>query len=459
MKKFMDENFLLQTEVAMWLYHDVAKDMPIYDYHNHLSAKEIYENKNYENITQVWLGADHYKWRILRSNGYTEDYITGDKPDYEKFLAFAKTVPYTIGNPMYHWVHLELQRFFGVQETLSENTAEQIYDHCNKLLAQEDFTVRQLIERSNVVAMCTTDDPKDDLQYHKLLKEENFSCKVLPTFRPDNLIHIEKPFFIPYVEDLRKLGYKINTARDILGFLEQRIDYFHEVGCRLSDHGLDMIMYEDATIAEVEAIFEQALDGNKLTHTQLSKYKGYMLSFLGKQYHKRNWAMQLHIGPMRNNSERMFEQCGPDAGFDSINDGNVAVACSKLLNSMDKTEQLPRTILYCLNPADNAVLATMIGNFQGGGIVGKIQFGSGWWFMDTKFGMIQQMRDLSSMGLLSRFVGMLTDSRSYLSFPRHEYFRRILCNEIGNIVENGEYPYDKEILREIVQGICFNNID
>ncbi len=459
MKEFMDQDFLLETEVAKWLYHDIAKHMPIYDYHNHLSAKEIYENNKYENITQVWLGADHYKWRLLRSNGYTEEYATGNKDDYSKFLAFAKTIPYAIGNPMYHWTHLELQRFFDINEPLSEKTAPEIYAKCNEKLKQPDFTVQKLIERSNVVSMCTTDDPKDNLEYHKLLQQEKFSCNVLPRFRPDNLIHIEKLFFAAYIEDVQKLGYKLDSIKDVEKFLTDRIDYFHEVGCRLSDHGLDRIMYQEATPKEVEAIFHKALAKEKLTFDELSKYKGYVLSFLGKEYNKRNWVMQLHIGPMRNNSERMLKQCGVDAGFDSINDKDVAEACSRLLDSMDRTNELPRTILYCLNPADNAVLASMLGNFQGGGIAGKMQFGSGWWFQDTKSGMINQMRELANMGLLSRFVGMLTDSRSFLSFPRHEYFRRIMCNEIGNLVENGEYPYDKEILREIIEGICFNNIN
>lgn len=459
MKKFMDEDFLLNGEVAKWLYHDVAKDMPIYDYHNHLSAKEIYENKKYESITQVWLGGDHYKWRILRSNGYDESFATGNKEPYEKFLAFAKTIPYAIGNPMYHWTHLELQRFFNIYTTLSEKTAKEIYDKCNEMLQQDNFTVRSLIERSNVKTMCTTDDPKDDLHYHKLLKEEYFNCRVLPTFRPDNLTHIERTFFKPYVEEVKKLGYNLENIDDVTNFLRDRIDYFHDVGCRLSDHAVDVVMYEEATKEEVDVIFKRALKDEKLSVVELSKYKGYILTFLGKEYAKRNWVMQLHIGALRNNSARMLAKIGPDTGFDSIADGPVAAPLSKFLDSLDTTDSLPRTVLYCLNPSDNAVLAAMLGNFQGGGIIGKIQFGSGWWFMDNKYGMINQMRDLAVMGLLSNFVGMLTDSRSFLSFPRHEYFRRILCNELGQLVENGEYPYDKEVLKEIVQGICFNNIN
>ncbi len=459
MKNFLDKDFLLESETAKKLYHEFAAGMPIFDYHNHLNPKEIYEDIKYENISQLWLGADHYKWRVMRSNGVKEEYITGDKEDYEKFLEFAKSIPYTLGNPMYHWTHLELQRYFEIHTPLSEKTAKEIFDKCNELLAKDEFSPRNLIRRSNVKAMCTTDDPKDDLKYHKLLKEEGFDCKVLPTFRPDNFIHIEKPAFVPYVNAVKDLGYKAENIDDVLAFFTERLDYFHEVGCRLSDHGLDVLMYLEASKEEVDAIYKKGLSGESLSIDDLRKYKGYLLSFLGKEYNKRGWVIQYHIGPMRNNSTRMFNKLGADAGFDSINDGPVASDLSKLLDSMDKTNELPRTILYCLNPADNAVLASMLGNFQGGGIAGKIQFGSGWWFMDTKQGMIKQMEDLSSMGLLSRFVGMLTDSRSFLSFPRHEYFRRILCNEIGKLVENGEYPADYDMLKEIVEGICYNNIN
>lgn len=459
MKDFLDKDFLLESETAKKLYHEFAKDMPIYDYHNHLNPKEIYEDKKFSNISEVWLGADHYKWRVLRSNGITEDYITGNKSHYEKFMAFAKTIPYTIGNPMYHWAHLELQRYFDINTPLSEKTADDIYNACNEKLKDDSFSVRNLLKRSNIKSLCTTDDPKDDLKYHKLLKEENFEVKVLPTFRPDNIIHIEKLGFLPYTKAICELGYKANNIDDILYYLVDRMKYFNEVGCRLSDHGLDTVMYLEATKEEVDAIYQKGLNGIELTINELRKYKGYLLSFLGKEYNKLGWVIQYHIGPMRNNSTRMFNEIGADAGFDSINDGSVSQDLSKLLDSMDKTNELPRTILYCLNPCDNAVLASMLGNFQGGGIVGKIQFGSGWWFMDTKKGMINQMEDLASMGLLSRFVGMLTDSRSFLSFPRHEYFRRILCNEIAKLVENGEYPNDFEILEEIIKGICYENIN
>lgn len=458
MKEFLGENFLLENKTAEKLYHEYAKDMPIFDYHNHLNPQEIYEDIKFENISKLWLGGDHYKWRVMRSNGVCEDFVTGDKDDYEKFLKFAQTVPYTFGNPMYHWTHLELRRYFGINEVLNEKTAPDIYKKCNELLQKDEFSVRNLIKRANVKEMCTTDDPKDDLKWHKLIKEDGFECKVLPTFRPDNLIHIEKPAFIPYLQTLLELGFDTTDFDKILNFLKERIEFFHEVGCRVSDHGLDMVMYAPATLDEVKVIFEKAKNLEELSILELRKYKGFMLNFLGKEYHKKNWVMQYHIGPMRNNATRLFNSLGGDMGFDSINDGPVAVDLSRLLDSLDITDELPKTVLYCLNPADNAVLASMIGNFQNSGIVGKIQFGSGWWFMDTKQGMIKQMEDLSSMGLLSRFIGMLTDSRSFLSFPRHEYFRRILCNEVGAIVENGEYPEDYDFLKEMIQGICYENV-
>ncbi len=459
MKKFLGDDFLLQSKTAEKLYHEYAADMPIFDYHNHLNPKEIYDDINFENISKLWLGGDHYKWRIMRSNGIDEKYITGDGDDYEKFVAFASSLPYAIGNPMYHWSHLELKRYFDIDETLSEKTAKSIYDRCNEKLQSKEFSVRNLIKRSGVKALCTTDDPKDDLMYHINLAKEGFEVAVLPTFRPDNAIHAEKPAFLPYIKLLEELGYSVKTIEELLCFLSSRLQYFHEAGCRLSDHGLDAVMYLAAEQSEVEYIYQKALAGDTLTVDELRKYKGFILSYLGKEYHKLGWVQQYHIGAMRNNSERMFKQIGADTGFDSINDCAVAVDLSRLMDSMDREELLPRTVLYCLNPADNAVLASMLGNFQGGGIVGKIQFGTGWWFMDNKYGMIKQMEDLAAMGLLGRFVGMLTDSRSFLSFPRHEYFRRIMCNELANLVENGEYPEDYETLKEIVQGICYNNID
>ncbi len=458
MKKFMDENFLLHSETAIKLYHDYAKNMPIFDYHNHLSAKEIYEDNNYENIAKVWLSGDHYKWRLMRSNGVKEEFITGDEADYDKFFAYARTISYAIGNPLYHWSHLELQRYFGIDTPLCEANASEIYAKCNETLKQKDMSPRSIILRSNVKAMCTTDDPKDDLQYHRLLAEEGFECLVLPTFRPDNLVHIERPGFADYMCSLKQLGYVISSLKDLLCFLSSRIEYFHSSGCRLSDHALDVVMYAPSTQQEVEIIFKKVLQKTSLTLQEVKKYKGFILNFLGKEYNKRNWVQQYHIGAMRNNSSKMFMQLGADTGFDSICDANIAQELSQLMDSMDKTSALPKTILYCLNPADNAVLASMLGNFQGGGVAGKIQFGSAWWFSDTKHGMINQMRELAAMGMLSQFVGMLTDSRSLLSFPRHEYFRRILCGELATLVENGEYPENYEILEKIVENICYNNI-
>ncbi len=459
MKNFLDENFLLNSDTAINLYHNYAKDMPIFDYHNHLDAKQIYEDKQFDNITELWLGQDHYKWRVLRTNGIDEEYITGNRSNKEKFDAFAKTIPYTIGNPMYHWTHLELQRYFGITTVLNDENKDSIYEQCNEMLKKPEFSVRNLLLRMNVAAMCTTDDPKDDLKYHIALKEENFKIKVLPTFRPDNIIHIEKINFIPYIKDIKELGYDIKTIDDVKKYLSERLDFFYNAGCRVSDHGLDQVMYLSATDEQVNTILTKGLNNETLANDELRMYKGYVLSYLGTLYHSKDIVMQYHIGPMRNNSTRMFNQLGADAGFDSINDGSCAVDLSRLLDSMDVSNQLPKTVLYCLNPTDNAVLASMIGNFQGSGIVGKIQFGSGWWFMDTKKGMINQIGDLSSMGLLSRFIGMLTDSRSFLSFPRHEYFRRIVCEEIGNLVENGEYPNDQVMLKEIIEGICYNNVN
>lgn len=453
MKEFMGEDFLLHTETGKHLYHHYAKPMEIFDFHNHLNPKDIYDDLQFENISQVWLGGDHYKWRLLRSNGVGEEFITGNKSGEEKFMAYAKTIPYALGNPLYHWTHLELQRYFQIDTPLSPKTAKEIYKKCNETLQKKSFSVRGLLAQSNVTAMCTTDDPKDALTYHKLLQEEGFFCKVLPTFRPDHLIHIEKEGFLPYLDSIAG-----KNLEDILDFLVRRMDYFHQTGCRLSDHGLDTVLYAQATKQQVAEILDKARAKETLTQEDLRKYKGFLLSFLGKEYHKRNWAMQYHIGPLRNNSSRMFAKLGADTGFDSINDGGCAKDLSQLLDSMDKTDQLPKTILYCLNPADNPVLVSMLGNFQGGGIPGKLQFGSGWWFMDTKEGMNRQMDDLASMGMLSRFVGMLTDSRSFLSFPRHEYFRRILCQKLGTLVEEGEYPAHMDLLGEIVQGVSYYNI-
>lgn len=459
MKKFMDENFLLSNETAVKLYHDYSKEMPIIDYHCHLNPKEIYENKRFNNITEVWLYGDHYKWRAMRSNGIDEKYMTGDASDYDKFMAWARTLEIAIGNPLYHWTHLELQRYFGINEVLTEKTAPAIWEKANALIQGEGFTARDLIKKSNVKIICTTDDPIDSLEYHLKIKEDkSFDVKVLPAFRPDKGIRINKDTFVPWVKSLGEVCEKeITNYDEFLTALESRVDFFHSVGCRVSDHALDSITYAEASKEEVAAIFAKAMSGEKVTAEEETKYATYTLQFCGRLYAKHEWTMQLHIAAMRDNNTRMFNKLGQDIGFDSINDESIAYALSKLLNSLDTEDCLPRTILYTLNPKDNYVLGTMLGNFQGGGIPGKIQFGSAWWFNDNKEGMIEQMTTLANLGLLSRFVGMLTDSRSFLSYTRHEYFRRILCNLIGVWVENGEVPNDIELLGKIVQDISYNN--
>ena len=460
MKKFMDENFLLKTETAQKLYHDYAKKMPIFDFHCHLNPKEIWENKKYKNITELWLKGDHYKWRAMRSNGVLEENITGEiSLDKFKFEEWSRTVELAIGNPLYHWTHLELQRFFNIEEPLTQKNSDSIYERCNKLLQQDDFTPRKLIERSGVVALCTTDDPIDDLQYHINLKNDlTFNVKVLPTFRPDKALNIEKDGYFQWLENLSEVvGYKIDSYSKLLEALKSRIDFFNSIGCLVSDHGLDSISYLKSDEEEVEEIFGRAMKKEVLSNVEIDKYKTELLVWLGKKYNEKNWVMQIHTGAIRNNSERMFELLGPDTGFDSIGDSSYAIELGKFLNRLDSTNQLSKTILYCLNPKDNYVLGTMIGCFQGNGIPGKIQFGSGWWFNDQKDGMIEQMKALGNLGLLSKFVGMLTDSRSFLSYTRHEYFRRILCNLIGDWVEGGEFPSNYELLSELVQDISFNN--
>lgn len=459
MKPFMDEKFLLNNETAIRLYEDYAKDMPIFDYHCHLNPKEIAENKKYRNITEVWLGGDHYKWRAMRSNGIEEKYITGDAPDKEKFLKWAETMANCIGNPLYHWTHLELKRYFGIDKLLSPDTAEEIWEECNRLLQQEEFTARGLIKRSNVKAIGTTDDPTDSLEYHiAIAKDPTFDVKILPAFRPDKSFNIDKPGFIEWMDKLGNVvGKEIKTFADVKEALKQRVDFFHEVGCRISDHALDPISYVEATEEEATAILQKALKGETVSEEEVKKYKTQVMVFLGKQYAAHGWVMQLHMGTIRNNSSRMFKLLGADTGFDAIADYTIAESLSKFLNRLDETDELPKTILYCLNPRDNEVLGTIIGCFQGGGIPGKMQFGSGWWFNDQKDGMIRQMVALANLGLLSRFVGMLTDSRSFLSYTRHEYFRRILCNLLGEWVESGEAPNDIKLLGSMVQNICFNN--
>ncbi|MBC8062816.1 MAG: glucuronate isomerase [Clostridiaceae bacterium] len=459
MKSFMNENFLLSNETAVELYHDYAKDMPIMDYHCHLNPKEIYDNKQFKNITEIWLYGDHYKWRAMRSNGVDEKFITGEGSDYEKFLALAKTVPMLLGNPLYHWVHLELQRFFDINEVLNEKTAPEIWEKVNKMLTGDGFRVKDLINKANVKEICTTDDPIDSLEYHQKIKEDKkFEVKVLPTFRPDKGVEISRGFFLPWLEKLVEVnGKAINNYKEFLEALEARVNYFHENGCRLSDHALDSVPYEEATLEEVEVIFAKAIKKETLSLVETEKYRTFTLRFLSGLYSKLQWTMQLHMNAMRNNNTAMFNKLGADVGFDSINDSSIAYPLSRLLDAIETESTLPKTILYSLNALDNDVIGTMLGNFQGSGVPGKIQFGSAWWFNDNKEGMITQMKSLANLGLLSRFVGMLTDSRSFLSYTRHEYFRRILCNLIGEWVENGEFPYDIELLGSMVRGICYNN--
>lgn len=459
MKKFMCEDFLLSNETAKVLYHNHAKNMPIFDYHCHLIPSEIAEDKKYNNITEIWLYGDHYKWRAMRSFGIDEYYITGEATDFEKFKAFAKTMPYLIGNPIYHWSHLELKRYFGVDETLNENNAEEIWNKCNEVIQKTDFSARAIITKSNVKYIATTDDPADNLEHHiKIAKDENFDCEVRPTLRPDKAVKIGNEGFAEYI---KVLGQTENTTitnyKELMEVLEKRVEFFVENGCTITDHALDRVYFKNTNEEEVNEIFIKAINGETLTQDEIEKYATLTMTNLGRIYHKHSMVMQLHIGALRNNNTRMFKKLGPDVGFDSIDDGEVAQPLSRLLDTLDGEDKLPKTILYCLNPKDNEVLGTMLGNFQGGGIAGKIQFGSGWWFNDQKDGMERQMMALSQLGLLSQFVGMLTDSRSLLSYTRHEYFRRILCNYIGDLVENGEYPADMDILGEIIENICYNN--
>jgi len=459
MKSFMNENFLLTNKTAERLYHDYAKDMPIFDYHCHLSPKEIKDNKRYRNITEIWLGGDHYKWRAMRSNGVDEKFITGDAPDKDKFMKWAETMPHCIGNPLYHWTHLELKRFFGIDELLSPQTAEAIWTKCNELLAKDEFTARGLIKSSNVKVICTTDDPADSLEDHiALAKDQTFDVKVLPAFRPDKSFNIDKAGFVEWIGKLNTVvGHQVQTFAQLKDALKERLEFFHEVGCRVSDHALDPIVFEEGSDEEITVILQKALNNEQLTPSEIKKYKTQVMVYLGKQYARLNWTMQIHIGTIRNNSTRMMRLLGPDTGFDATADYTFAEALAKFLDKLDDTDELPKTILYCLNPRDNDVLGTIIGCFQGGGIPGKIQVGSAWWFSDQKDGMTKQIISLSNLGLLSRFVGMLTDSRSFLSYTRHEYFRRILCNIIGEWVEAGEAPHDFELLGSMVQNICFTN--
>ncbi|QAY66679.1 glucuronate isomerase [Paenibacillus protaetiae] len=461
MKPFLDEFFLLTNETAVKLYEQYAKDMPIIDYHCHLSPQQIYENTGFANLTAAWLYGDHYKWRALRANGVEEKYVTGGEgvTDYDRFTAWARTVPQTAGNPLYHWSHLELKRFFGVDEIINESNAPVIWEKVNGQLQTGAFKARDLIVKSNVEVICTTDDPADSLEYHLKIKElPDFKVKVLPSFRPDKGLEISRPGFLEWVGKLGEAaGSRIGNYDGFLAALEKRIAFFHEAGCRVSDHALDYVPYADVTIEQAAAVFAKALAGEAVTPEEEKQHKTYTLIYLGKRYAERGWTMQFHINASRNNNSRMFGKLGPDTGYDSIGDSPVAFPLVKLLDALETEGGLPRTILYSLNPNDNDILASIIGSFQGGGIPGKMQLGSAWWFNDTKDGMEKQLKSLANIGLLSRFVGMLTDSRSFLSYTRHEYFRRILCNMLGEWVEKGELPDDLEWLGGLVQNISYRN--
>jgi glucuronate isomerase len=459
MKPFLDENFLLKTKTAQRLYHEYAKEMPIIDYHCHLPPQQIAEDTQFENITQAWLYGDHYKWRAMRTNGIDESYCTGDKPDFEKFKQWAATVPYTLRNPLYHWTHLELQRYFDINDTLNPDTAKKIYDESTAKLQSADFSVKNLIRKMNVKAICTTDDPIDSLEYHIRLRKDGFEVPITPAFRPDNAMNVADPAkFNAYVKKLEGVtNIAVSSFDDFLYALQNRHDFFASLGCGVSDHGLEEIYAEDFTGSEIDAIFNKVHGGKALNDIEQRKFKSAMLIHFAEWDWEKGWVQQFHLGALRNNNTRMMQTLGADTGWDSIGDFSQGRALAKFMDKLDSNNKLAKTILYNLNPADNELMATMIGNFNDGSSAGKIQWGSGWWFLDQKDGMIKQLNTLSNMGLLSRFVGMLTDSRSFLSFPRHEYFRRILCDLFGTEIENGELPNDIAWIGKIIQDICFNN--
>jgi len=459
MKPFLDENFLLQTPTAQKLYHEFAKTLPIIDYHNHLPPDQVAGNINFKNLTQVWLYGDHYKWRAMRTNGINEDYITGGKSDYEKFEKWAETVPYTLRNPLYHWTHLELQRYFGIHDLLSVKTAQSIYDNATAKLQTPEYSVQGLLSKMNVETICTTDDPIDNLQFHQQLKKEGGSVKMLPAFRPDKAMNADDLEVLnTYINKLEEVtNIAIDSYDAYLKALKARHDYFAENGCKVSDHGLEQIYAEDYTEEEIKNIFQKIRAKQSISYEENLKFKSAMLFQFAVWDHEKGWVQQYHLGALRNNNARMLTQLGPDTGWDSIGDFSQGRQISKFLNKLDTEDRLAKTILYNLNPADNELMATMIGNYNDGSVAGKVQFGSAWWFLDQKDGMTKQMNALSNMGLLSKFVGMLTDSRSFLSFPRHEYFRRLLCNLFGDDVENGELPDDMELIGKIVSDICYYN--
>lgn len=459
MKQFMDKDFLLSSETAKTLYHQYSSQMPIVDYHCHINPKEIAEDRNFDNITQAWLGGDHYKWRQMRSNGIDEKYITGHATDREKFQKWVETLEKAIGNPLYHWSHLELQRYFDYYEPLTTKNAEEVWNLCNEKLRTPSMTARSIIKASNVKIICTTDDPIDTLEWHKIIEEDSsFDVKVLPAFRPDKAMNIEKPDFVEYISKLSQISnIPITDFTSLCVALKSRLSFFNSVGCKVSDHALDYVMYQPATTSEIETIFSKGLKGVATSTTEQQQFKTAFMIFIGREYHKLGWTMQLHYGTKRDNNTFRFNQLGPDTGFDTINNYTPSTQMADFLNALNITDQLPKTIIYSLNPMDNAAIGTVIGCFQDSTTIGKIQHGSAWWFNDHKRGMIDQMTSLANLGLLANFIGMLTDSRSFLSYTRHEYFRRILCDLVGKWVENGEYPNDIDFLGKMMQDISYNN--
>jgi glucuronate isomerase len=457
---FLSEDFLLNNDFARTLYHTYAKNLPIIDYHCHLPPNEVAHDRQFENLTKIWLEGDHYKWRAMRTLGIDEKFITGKAPDKEKFDQWAFTVPYTLRNPLYHWTHLELQRYYGIDALVNPDTADRIYSTASELLKTKEYSARGILKKMNVEVVCTTDDPIDTLEYHQKIKADNFSVKIYPAFRPDKAFAVENPeTYKAYLAKLANAsGIKINSFNALLTALQNRVDYFHANGCRLSDHGLEQLYYpQSGESFAVNELFSTLLNGKSITPQQIKYFKYTVLLELGRMYHAKGWTQQFHLGALRNTNTRMLKKLGPDTGFDSIGDFSQSVALAGFLNELDSTNQLTKTILYNLNPSDNEVIGTMIGNFNDGSIKGKIQFGSAWWFLDQKDGMEKQINALSNLGLLSCFIGMLTDSRSFMSYPRHEYFRRILCNILGKDVENGELPADEKWLGKIVTDICYEN--
>ncbi|WP_396170169.1 glucuronate isomerase [Flavobacterium sp.] len=458
-KIFITDNFLLHSEAAVQLYHDFAKHQPIFDYHCHLSPKDIAEDRQFENLAQIWLEGDHYKYRAMRANGVNEKFITGDASDYEKYMKWAETVPTTLRNPLYHWTHLELKNYFGITNLLNADSAESIYNQCAELLKKPEYSVRNILRKMNVKVVGTTDDPTDDLRYHKQLQEDQFEIKVLPSFRPDKATEIEKgKAFIDWIQKLEKtVNYTITDFSSLINALKERHTFFHEMGCRISDHGHNTFYGEKYTSTQINVILKRALKGEKISKLEINKYKSAVLYELALMNKSRSWAQQFHVGAIRNNNVKMLQTIGPDQGYDSIGDLNMAENMSKFFGKLSECDGLANTIVYNLNPRDSEMFAAMAANFNDGIVVGKMQYGAAWWFLDQKDGMEKQLNVLSNFGLLSKFVGMVTDSRSFLSFPRHEYFRRILCNVLGDEIEKGELPNDMKLIGNMVEDICYSN--